>query len=63
MAGPPAIDDALAIDAMRAAALELLGKPSDGQPLRPNGWPARFAFRRMAWHVIDHLWEMEDKTE
>ncbi|HCT76936.1 MAG TPA: hypothetical protein DGG94_07660 [Micromonosporaceae bacterium] len=60
---PPAIDDSPAIDAMRAATLELLGKSSDGQPLRPNGWPARFAVRRLAWHVLDHLWEMEDKTE
>jgi hypothetical protein len=28
----------------------------------PNGWPVRYAVRRMAWHVLDHLWEIEDKS-
>lgn len=25
-------------------------------------WPAAYAVRRIAWHVTDHLWEIEDKT-
>ncbi len=29
----------------------------------PNGWPLRYAARRMGWHVLDHLWEIEDKTD
>jgi hypothetical protein len=29
----------------------------------PKGWPPRYAARRMAWHVLDHLWEIEDKSE
>jgi len=29
----------------------------------PKGWPPRTAARRMAWHVADHLWEIEDKSE
>ncbi len=28
----------------------------------PKGWPPRTAARRMAWHVADHLWEIEDKS-
>ena len=24
-------------------------------------WPPRYAARRIAWHVVDHAWEMEDK--
>lgn len=28
----------------------------------PKGWPPRTAVRRMAWHVLDHLWEIEDKS-
>src|SRR5258708_29564775 len=28
-----------------------------------NGWPVRYAVRRMAWHVLDHLWEIEDKSD
>ncbi len=31
--------------------------------LPPNGWPPRYAVRRAAWHVLDHLWEIEDKSE
>lgn len=29
----------------------------------PNGWPLRYGARRIAWHVLDHLWEIEDKSE
>jgi hypothetical protein len=29
----------------------------------PNGWPPRYGARRLAWHVLDHLWEIEDKSE
>jgi len=25
-------------------------------------WPARYAARRLAWHVIDHVWEIEDRS-
>jgi hypothetical protein len=28
----------------------------------PNGWPLRCAARRIAWHVLDHRWEIEDKS-
>ncbi|HEY0487319.1 MAG TPA: hypothetical protein VGD72_13820 [Mycobacteriales bacterium] len=29
----------------------------------PDGtWPARYGFRRLAWHVLDHAWEIEDKS-
>jgi hypothetical protein len=31
--------------------------------LPAKGWPPRYAARRMAWHVLDHLWEIEDKSE
>jgi hypothetical protein len=27
-----------------------------------RGWPARYAARRMAWHVLDHAWEIEDRS-
>jgi hypothetical protein len=29
----------------------------------PTGWPPRYAARRLGWHVLDHLWEIEDKSE
>ena len=25
-------------------------------------WPVAYAIRRCAWHVIDHAWEIEDKS-
>lgn len=26
-------------------------------------WPPRYAARRMAWHVLDHAWEMQDRSD
>jgi hypothetical protein len=29
----------------------------------PHGaWPSRYSIRRLAWHVLDHAWEIEDKS-
>jgi len=25
-------------------------------------WPARYALRRTAWHVLDHVWEIQDRS-
>lgn len=25
-------------------------------------WPTAYAIRRIAWHVVDHAWEIEDKS-
>ena len=37
--------------------------PSDGSPLAGRSWTARYAARRIAWHALDHAWEMEDRSE
>ncbi len=38
----------------------------EGLPERgPRGgviWPPRYFVRRVAWHVLDHAWEIEDRT-
>lgn len=26
-------------------------------------WPARYYVRRSAWHILDHVWEVEDRKE
>lgn len=26
-------------------------------------WPPRYAARRIAWHVLDHAWEMQDRSD
>lgn len=31
-------------------------------PLVDKGWRPRYAARRIAWHVVDHAWEIEDKS-
>jgi hypothetical protein len=56
-------DDGRAILAMRSAMLEVIGGASDGQPLAERRWPARYAAHRIAWHALDHAWEIEDRTD
>jgi hypothetical protein len=52
-----------AIEAERAAVLDVLRQPSDGSPIADRKWTARYAARRIAWHALDHAWEMEDRSE
>jgi len=59
----PAPDDPGAIAAMREAMLAVLRAPSDGSPLADRRWTARYAAHRIAWHALDHAWEIEDRTE
>ena len=60
---PPPADDRAAVEAERSAMLEVLRRPSDGSPLAERRWTARYAARRIAWHAIDHAWEIEDRSE
>jgi hypothetical protein len=55
--------DLATVGAMRAAMLETLRQPSDGSPIAGRKWPPRYAARRIAWHALDHAWEIEDRTE
>ena len=34
----------------------ILAAPTD------TSWPLGYALRRLAWHVLDHAWEIEDKS-
>jgi hypothetical protein len=56
-------DDGRAIVAMRSAMLEVIRAARDGQPLADRRWPARYAAHRIAWHALDHAWEIEDRTD
>lgn len=60
---PPDMGDRAAIGAARRAVLEVLGAPSAGSPLADRKWTARYAAGRIAWHALDHAWEMEDRSE
>jgi hypothetical protein len=55
---PPALGDLEAITALREDLLAALRSGS-----HEGGWPVRYAARRITWHVLDHLWEMEDRSE
>ncbi|TAN34552.1 hypothetical protein EPN29_02700 [bacterium] len=55
---PPDFKDAAAVAAFRQALLDRLRTPAGDAR-----WPARYAARRIAWHALDHAWEIEDRTE
>jgi hypothetical protein len=59
----PAIDDIVAIEELRQSIAAVLGTRSDGTPPVERGWTTRYAARRIAWHVLDHAWEMQDRTD
>jgi hypothetical protein len=50
-----------AVGQLRARIAAALRAP-EALVLPDKGWPPRYAARRMAWHVLDHLWEIEDKS-
>jgi hypothetical protein len=58
----PAIDDIAAIEQLREAIAAVVRAQSDGSPVVPNGWTTRYAARRIAWHVLEHAWEMQDRA-
>ena len=60
---PPAMGDLAAIGELRQAIVSVVGGPSGGSPVVPNGWTTRYAARRIAWHVLEHAWEMQDRAE
>jgi hypothetical protein len=55
--------DGPAIEALRSEMLEILRHPSDGSALAGRTWTSRYAARRIAWHALDHAWEMEDRSD
>lgn len=55
--------DPAAITGMREDILDVLRQPSDGSPIAGRKWPPRYAARRVAWHVLDHAWEIEDRSD
>jgi hypothetical protein len=56
-------DDRAAIRSMREAVRDALRAARDGGPLAGRRWPARYAAHRIAWHALDHAWEIEDRTD
>ena len=46
-------------DALSAVAT---GRPIAGPSRTKKLWSPRYAVRRSAWHVLDHAWEIEDRS-
>ena len=55
-------DDRAAVGAMRDAMLDVLRAARAGSPIAGRRWPARYAAHRIAWHALDHAWEIEDRS-
>ena len=55
--------DQEAIADLRKRMLEAIRGPSDGSPIAGKKWPPRYAARRVAWHALDHTWEIEDRSD
>lgn len=48
--------------ATREAIAAVLREPGPALPAGERGWPTPYVTRRMAWHVLDHAWEIEDRS-
>jgi hypothetical protein len=59
---PAPFTDTAAVEALRHDIIAALRQPSPARPPGSRGWPPRYLARRVAWHVLDHLWEMEDRS-
>jgi hypothetical protein len=58
----PGPDDRDVVVANRAAILEWC-RSGETYPGAGDAWPARYAARRLIWHVLDHAWEIEDRGQ
>lgn len=60
-------DPAAPMALLRATFVDALAAVSRGEPVADPSrtrttWPPRYAVRRAAWHVLDHAWELEDRS-
>lgn len=53
--------DRAGFDELRERFLDLLRAPGEAPSGAPSGWPLPYAVRRVAWHALDHAWEIEDR--
>jgi hypothetical protein len=50
------------IGEQRAAIVDFLRAARSGAPVADKKWPPRYGARRVAWHALDHAWEIEDRS-
>ncbi|MBX6723041.1 MAG: hypothetical protein IRY92_07380 [Dactylosporangium sp.] len=54
------IDDPVALRAYRQAVVDGI-RDHHARSAPARSWPLQFLIRRLAWHMLDHAWEMEDR--
>ena len=59
----PQVGDVDAIEALRRELIAELAGFTDPDSAKPASWPPLYAARRVAWHALDHAWEMQDRTD
>jgi hypothetical protein len=59
----PPWEDRAAVAAFREAIAGALRTPPVEGPRGGKRWSGRYAARRIAWHALDHAWEIEDRTD
>lgn len=59
---PPPAADKPAVAAFRAELAQAIRQARKAEPAKAKGWLPRYAARRIAWHVTDHTWEIEDRS-
>ncbi len=52
-----------AIATMRGTIVEVLRDARSADALVERGWLPRYAARRIAWHALDHAWEIENRSQ
>lgn len=57
---PPVLGDDAAVPALRR---EIAAALRAARSAEHTKWPPRYAARRIAWHVLDHVWKMRDKSD
>jgi hypothetical protein len=56
-----ATSDRGAVTDLLAAVCRTLAQSDSSQP-GDKGWPPRYYVRRAAWHLLDHAWEIQDRS-
>jgi hypothetical protein len=58
----PRRDDVGAVREWRKAITDAIRASAGGPQSGEKRWPPRYVARRMAWHLLDHAWEIEDRS-
>jgi len=58
----PALDDIDARQAQRDAISQAIQAAAGQAAGNGKLWPPRYAARRIGWHVLDHAWEIQDRS-